>query len=142
MPWIIAAVVILLLMARSTANATMTPPNGESGQEFRLRQLADAIGQIEGGSVSNPGNIRDSSGAIGQSGDLLTLLRRGFITGGSRYYSPDMTFTEFGWMYVSGTTPGDTSKVIKGDNPDNWAAFVAGKLGVSVDSTVGDFVNS
>lgn len=140
MPWIIAAVVVLLLMAKVTSNAATLSGSGDYGQELRVQQLADAISGIEGGSPSNPGNIRDGSGSIGESGDLAALLRRGFVTGGSRVYSPDMTFQEFAWMYVAGTAPG--GKHDPRDNPDNWAAYVAGKLGVSTDSRVGDFINS
>lgn len=129
-------VIIFLMAQRAKASVT------GGSFDFKLQQLAEAISIIEGGTPENPGNIRDHSGAIGVSGDLNGLLRRAFVTQDSKYYRADMTFTEFAWMYVSGTTPGNWSKVIKTDNPDKWAAFVAGHLGVSVDTTVWEFLNS
>ncbi len=108
----------------------------------RLQSLADAISQIEGGTVSNPGNIRDNSGAIGKTGNLLAQLNTDFISQNSRYYDANMTFRQFAWMYVSGTTVGDWDKVAATDNPDTWADFVSGHLGTTADSKVWDYLNS
>ena len=108
----------------------------------RLQSLADAISTIEGGTASNPGNIRDGSGKIGATGNLLAQLRLDFITQNSKYYDASMTFRQFAWMYVSGTTVGDWDKVAPTDNPDNWADFVAGHLGTTADSKVWDYLNS
>lgn len=115
-----------------------------SGGDFntKLGNLADAISAIEGGSAANPGNIRDSAGNIGATGSLSHQLDIAFVSQTSAYYTVEMTFREFAWMYVSGTTPGDWPKVISGDNPDTWATFVAGRLGVSPDSRVWDYLNS
>ncbi len=110
--------------------------------DTKLQGLADAISIIEGGSVSNPGNIRDGSGAIGKTGDLLSQLNTDFISQNSKYYDASMTFRQFAWMYVSGTTVGNWDAVAPTDNPDNWADFVAGQLGVSADSKVWDYLNS
>lgn len=135
--WIGLGVLVLLIMAKR-AKASMSGQNVDQ----RIQELANAISGIEGGSELNPGNIRDGSGKIGESGDLNNLLQRGFIRQNSNFYYPGMTFRELAWMYVAGAVPGDTAKVAQGDNPDAWASYVANQLGVSVDSTVGDFINS
>lgn len=134
---VLVLALVFLIMAKK-ANAT--PLTGTSEQ--RVVQLSNAIAGIEGGSASNPGNIKDSLGNIAESADLIAKLNYDFVAGWSTLYSPSMTFTQFAWMYVAGTTPGDWSKVAPGDNPDNWASYVAGALGVSVSSTVGDFLQS
>lgn len=108
----------------------------------RIQQLASAISGIEGGTPSNPGNIKNSLGNIAEQADLTAKLNYDFVEGWSTLYDPSMTFKQLAWMYVAGTVPGDWSKVATGDNPDNWAAYVAGNLGVSVDSTIGDFLQS
>lgn len=143
MPWVIAAVVVvLLLMARKTANASIIPTPANFTQRARITQLSGAIAEIEGGTPQNQGNIRAADGSIAQSASLSGMMTRAFLDLNSSLYTPDMTFKELAWMYVAGTTPGDWTKVDPRDNPDNWAHFVAGKLGVSVDSSVGDFINS
>lgn len=133
---IIIAVVLFILVARAKAN----PLSGAT--QSRVQQLVSAISGIEGGSLTNPGNIRDSLGNIAESADLTAKINYDFVLGESTIYSPDMTFTEFAWMYVAGTTPGNQAAVAPGDNPDNWAAYVAGQLGVSVNSSVGEFLTS
>lgn len=134
---VVLVVLLVLIMAKK---AQATPLSGTS--QNRVQQLADAISGIEGGSPTNPGNIKDSLGNIAQEASLTLKLNYDFVEGWSTLYDPSMTFSQFAWMYVAGTTPGDWSKVAPGDNPDNWASYVAGKLGVSIDSTVGDFLQS
>ncbi len=135
---IIAALVgWVLIMARK---AKASPLSGVV--QGRVQQLVSAISGIEGGSPSNPGNIKDSLGNIAQDADLTAKINFDFVEGWSTLYSPDMSFRQLAWMYVAGTVPGDWSKVAPGDNPDNWAAYVAGQLGVPVDSAVGEFLQS
>ena len=130
------AVAVWIMAKRSKANPLSGVVQG------RVQQLVDAISGIEGGSASNPGNIKDSLGNIAETADLTAKINFDFVEGWSTLYSPDMTFKQLAWMYVAGTVPGDWGKVAPGDNPDNWAAYVAGKLGVGVDSTVGEFLQS
>lgn len=138
---IIVALLWVYLMAKSK-NPNAASDLVSPGVQNRVQQLASAISGIEGGSPTNPGNIKNSIGSIAQSADLIGKLNYDFVLAESSLYSRDMTFSQLAWMYVAGTTPGDWSKVAAGDNPDNWAAYVAGTLGVDVNSTVGDFLNS
>lgn len=137
--WVIIAALVgwVIIMAKRAKN---NPLSGVI--QGRVEQLASAISGIEGGSPSNPGNIKDSLGNIAESASLVAKLNFDFVEGWSTLYSPDMSFKQLAWMYVAGTVPGDWSKVAPTDNPDNWAAYVSGQLGVSVDSTVGEFLQS
>jgi hypothetical protein len=147
-PWLIVAAVVIFFMMRVKASALTTDELPGNQQQFRINQLADAISRIEGGSPSNPGNIRNlSTGAIAESASLTGRLSDIFLAGKSAYYSADMSFRALAWTWVCGPMAWNGGNVKpdlcdKRDNPENWAAFVAGALGVEVDSAVGDFINS
>lgn len=141
-PVIIVIVLIAVYLMSQSKNPNAASDLVSPGVQQRVQQLVTAISGIEGGSPTNPGNIKNSLGSIAETADLTAKINYDFVLASSSLYSPDMSFTRLAWMYVAGTVPDDWSKVAAGDNPDNWASYVAGALGVSVDSTVGDFLNS
>lgn len=139
---------MIFFMTRVKASALTTEALPGNQQQFRINQLADAIGRIEGGSPSNPGNVRDvNSGAISTNVNLPGRLSDIFLAGKSAYYSADMSFRALAWTWVCGPQAWNGGDVKPGlcdprDNPENWANFVAGALGADVNSAVGDFINS
>jgi len=149
--WAIILVIALLLVVKAKG-AVIPPETGGDRVEERLRELADAIAYAENGPCmtnfrNNPGNIKGRDGQIKtfsswQEGYdyLLADLRYGFIEQKSSLYSPAMTFRELAWMWVCGGVPGSVCD--PRDNPDAWASTVAGRLGVDVMSTVGEFLQS
>lgn len=150
-PWVLIGLVAVFLWAESQGEQGDLPVN--VSPDDRIEQLANAIAYAENGSSltnfrNNPGNIRDSSGAIAVYSDLTAGWQKlynklvfDFQSGASTIYSASMSFRALAWMWVNGTAP-DAAVINTSDHPDSWAAAVAGQLGVDVNSTVGDFLNS
>lgn len=99
----------------------------------KIRRIAEAIAVAEGygkpGAIptvrNNPGNIRDSTGAIATfatpAEGWAALYRQVLLmlTGESRFYRPDMTLAEIARIYT-----GEAEYM-------NWARNVARQLGVT-----------
>ncbi len=133
-------------------------PASSSGSA--AQQLAYAIALAENGPTrinarNNPGNIRDGcAGQICSYPDPVTGWQHLYnkldfdliaeFDGRlphSMIYHPSMSFQEFAWMWVNGTTPGD-ELVSATDHPDNWASVVSGQLGFSPADTISDYLSS
>ena len=106
----------------------------------KIRRIAEAIARAEGYGVpgaiptvrNNPGNIKDSSGAIktyptvGDGWDALYRQVTLMLTGESRWYKPEMTIAEVARIYT-----GEASYM-------DWARNVASILGVTPDTRLRD----
>jgi hypothetical protein len=106
----------------------------------KIRRIAQAIARAEGYGVpgaiptvrNNPGNIRDSSGAIATyptpAEGWQALYRQVLLmlTGESRFYKPEMTIAEIARVYT-----GEAAYM-------NWANNVSKVLGVTPDTRLRD----
>lgn len=144
----IIAVVVVYFHQKEEEGISLEPV---LNPDAKLQALAQAIAYAENGASltntrHNPGNIRSlETGAIDVFADedtgwqrLYNKLVFDFVSGGSTIYSASMTWLQVGWMWVAGTAPGGPHD--PRDNPDSWAATVAGKLGVNVQTTVGEYL--
>lgn len=117
--------------------------------------VAQGIAKAEGFGIAgaiptthnNPGDITDSSGAKIQYATpdegwaaLYNKIQFDFVSGLSHIYSPNMTWQQAAWMWVSGTIPGGNSQGT--DSPDSWAAIVTNFIGVQPLDRVGDFLGA
>ena len=139
--YIIAGAIVLgLLIMTMKAKATVA---GGSLTDSRIQALADAIGGIEG---SPGGNLGIRQGKTATRDDLVTFLTGAFVNGTSSYYDASMSFRALAWTWVCGPQAwngGDPKPELcdPRDNPETWASFVAGRLGVDVNSSVGEYLS-
>lgn len=116
------------------------------GTKAFLSQWIEAIKQMEGAKPSrnNPGNLRfvGQEYAVNDNGfckfetyqhgyDALKNLLIRACTGKSKVYNPEMNLTDFYNVYAPASD---------GNNPVRYAQFVAGKLGVSVETKIKNLI--
>jgi hypothetical protein len=133
MPWLL--IIVILVGAWMVSRM-------KSEVDARVKKIAEAIATAEGyyvpGSLpqrlNNPGSLKGADGALltfatPQDGwQALYHQVELILSGGSKWYRPDMTINEIAQIYTGG------------DKPDAWARIVSWKLGVTPDTPVSEVV--
>jgi hypothetical protein len=106
-----------------------------------VNRIARAIARAEGYFVSgslpnrlnNPGSLKDPNtgqlrafSTVEEGWAALKQQVARMLEGTSAFYKPSMTIAQIAAIYTGG------------DKPDAWARIVAGELGVSPDTPIGD----
>ncbi len=132
----------------------VTIPTSAPGSDPKVLALAEAIAAAEGFGIAgavptrsnNPGDLTlsfgfSTSGKANSAGVLIfNSVNDGWsalykqvalmLYGGSSVYSPQMTFLDVAAKYTGG------------DNAEQWALLVAGSVGLSITSTLNDYLQS
>lgn len=147
MPWVILAVVGVVFLYAWAASRSLVEDDFDMSSSL-TQKIAEAIALAEGffhpsgtavpQRANNPGNLKAGDVGLGLIGgktiyatiaDGWAALERQInyiLTGTSRYYTPDMTLREVAEIYTGH------------DNAQAWANIVAGKLGVTPETKIGE----
>lgn len=129
---------MLLLALSRNARAGSTSDNGVDSRIFALGQaVAKAEGFFVTGALpqrrNNPGDLTGAGGVVSTYAtaadgwlDLYDYLER-MLTGQHAAYWPEMTWRQAAEVYTGR------------DNAEAWARIVCGDIGVSPDSTLGEY---
>ena len=146
MLWLVLGAALLIMWRNSQSAVTSSPASGAQppsagGFSSTVQAIANAIATAEGYFASgnplpyrqnNPGDLRDSSGAIATydtAADGWNALYRQvqkMLDGTSAFYGPDQTIAQIAVTYTGA------------DNAPSWAATVAQVLGVDPSTPIGD----
>jgi hypothetical protein len=154
MPWLIVAGVGLLILAivnyQSNSGSTDSSGGAPAAPNALVGAIANAIATAEGfftgaGSVpfdqNNPGDLTDYADTYGANANGITIFPtieagwnalyekiENILAGGSSVYSTGMTISQLGATWAN--------------DAGEWANNVAASLGISTDTTLGEYSTS
>lgn len=145
--WALLALALLVFLMERAKGQSIIPSVGSSDAVQRVAQgIARAEGYYAGDTIpfrrNNPGDIK-AGGTIATYGSadegwaaLYDKIQFDLVSGNSSVYSPDMSWREFGWMWVCGTPP---DSPCPNNNPDAWVMTVCNEIGAAPEARVGDY---